>query len=497
MNGKDLLITLGDISHKYYDEAENDTLSPGHKASRRPLLIAAIIGLMLLLMGCAVVAMRLQHLTIREETAGIPPETAFNGEEINLVSIQGYMGTDSYTAFKEWQDFLSAYDPDNSILQANDDFRAPEAYFSYICYSQEMVDKLTEICEKYNLKPLGKPWFYDRAEDVFEAVGIESAFAADAQPDPQGISGYCYEDGTFSLEGDIALTGEWNELVSFDYRSVQKTSFDGVSRNIGNADEYDQWNYTMKDGTVVLLALKEEASLIIVDKEDSFVTVAALGVFANGSPFGDVPSERAFLEAFCDCFDFTYQTQKVDSTKADALYQAQLEREANQDHLHVTGATIAPEYLDSYAGWIDYMVNEMKYQDLEYSLMDIDSDGVEELLLQCKHIARYNGDENSFFSLVTIKDGEIWTIFRGSNFYLCQGGVIEEGYTNGHYYNTVSAGLESVVYSEKEEKWYKKNDWTDASDPIVVISEEEANAIMAKYPRMDIDFKPVEEFPTE
>lgn len=56
MNGKDLLIGLGSISPKYYDEAENDTIvsEPGHITLRRPLLIAAIIALTALLVGCGV-----------------------------------------------------------------------------------------------------------------------------------------------------------------------------------------------------------------------------------------------------------------------------------------------------------------------------------------------------------------------------------------------------------------------------------------------------------
>lgn len=55
MNGKDLLIGLGNISHKYYDEAENDTITETRtqRTFRRPLLMAAIIALTLFLVGCA------------------------------------------------------------------------------------------------------------------------------------------------------------------------------------------------------------------------------------------------------------------------------------------------------------------------------------------------------------------------------------------------------------------------------------------------------------
>ena len=54
MNGKDLLIGLGSISPKYYDEAENDTIvsETRHMSFKRPLLVAAIIALAALLVGC-------------------------------------------------------------------------------------------------------------------------------------------------------------------------------------------------------------------------------------------------------------------------------------------------------------------------------------------------------------------------------------------------------------------------------------------------------------
>lgn len=518
MKSIELLAAIGEVRNEYIQDIlipaqpkENKTVSGKagaytKKASvhrfRRLLLAAAIIALMLLLMGCAVVIMRLQHLTIRDEAMDTPSVTLAADvpiKPINLISIQGYMGSNSYEAFKEWQEFLAGYDPDGSIRAVCDDFQKPEAYFSYSCYSQEMVDKLEEICEKYGLAPLGKPWFYSRAEDVFEAVGIESAFADTAQTEAQNVSGYCYKDGTFHLEGAIELSGEWDELVSFDYRSVQKTSFDGVARNIGDVEDYDQWDYTMRDGTRVLLALKEDGGLIIAEKEDSFVTVAALGVFANGGNFGKLPNHRAFLEAFCEAFDFTYQTQPVDAGKAEALYQAQENRE---DRYHVSGGLIDSHYLSSYAAWIEYMVKEQQYKDLEYALMDLNGDGVEELLLQSKSRFRYNGDKNSFFSLLSMRDGTVQRLIEGSNNYICAGNVIE--FTmGGHFYHTLDMTGERFEFIVGVDQFagddqYYRNDkglFYDGDPLLTKITQEEAQAIIAKYPHVDIAFKPVSDFP--
>ena len=67
MNGQNLLIGLSHIDRKFVEESENDTVSgmkgtyeksgQGRNVFRKPLLIAAIIALMLLLMGCAAIFM--------------------------------------------------------------------------------------------------------------------------------------------------------------------------------------------------------------------------------------------------------------------------------------------------------------------------------------------------------------------------------------------------------------------------------------------------------
>ena len=59
MNGKDLFIGLGDISQKYYEKAEMETISPAvtRRPLRKPVLIAAIIAAMLLLVGCVYTAL--------------------------------------------------------------------------------------------------------------------------------------------------------------------------------------------------------------------------------------------------------------------------------------------------------------------------------------------------------------------------------------------------------------------------------------------------------
>lgn len=66
MKGKNLLLGLNYIDRKFIEEAENDTLPAKRLTLRRPLLIAAIVALMLLLVGCGVVLYSLVRMRVGE-----------------------------------------------------------------------------------------------------------------------------------------------------------------------------------------------------------------------------------------------------------------------------------------------------------------------------------------------------------------------------------------------------------------------------------------------
>lgn len=489
MNSNDLLDIVGEAKEEHVLDAVNtrNGVQPQKKrlSLNRAFLIAAAIALMLFLMGCAWVVMRLQHMT-----TDAPPFTDYWGKERSIISLQGFEGSKNYEAFQEWQTFLDSYDQDRSILNVSNDFylECPEAYYSYECYSWEMVDKIREICEKYDLEPLGKPWVYRQAEHLFEAVGIETVFSGTATPEDRPFSGYCYNDGTFEMEGDITLTEQWNYTVGYSLRSVQKTSFDGVYSSVGDLATYEQWEYTMKDGTTVLLALQDEGR-VIVDKEDCFVVVTAFGTPED--IFAPIPHDRAFVEAFCEAFDFSYQTQRVDTDKAYAL---QCEEEPH-----------------TYAALIQFLLEEHAEEcpNLKYALIDINDDGVEELLLQSEGSplqTAHDFDENMFLTAIGTRDGELVYFIGGGYLYLCQDNVVEmlspfEGEEKSHDYYRYDRAfrMEPVdqihVEDGKLYKWVPNSKISDRD--LEEITEAEADAIIAKHPRVDIEFKPAEEFPAQ
>lgn len=212
-----------------------------------------------------------------------------------MISLQGYSDTDEYKASKEWREFEDNYDKDWSICDAydkeckrtkKDPFE--EKYPGYGIYSQEMADKADELIKKYNLKLRGKMLDMDINEKV-----LQEKFG-DIWTGIVGV-GYCYEDGTFSLDADY-------EKVSFQIRRVMKGSFDTVYLNVGEISSYEQWTYKTKCGVEVSIALNDRGGVVLANTPKGFV---AINLCENEDEFGKpIKYTKAMIEEFVDHINF-------------------------------------------------------------------------------------------------------------------------------------------------------------------------------------------------
>lgn len=188
MKGKDLFLGLSYIDKQYIAEAELESL-PRHKTLRRPLLVAALVALMLLLVGCAAVyllSLREIKLGDQEVTYDVydyDPESgealAYVGQESmtqQVLTLSGLSNTPASKAAREWYAFLETYDPDRTIQQEvwGKEPEFPEEYYGYGLYTQEMKDKLDEILAKYDLKLRGAPVEFQTTKLLFKALGMEN-----------------------------------------------------------------------------------------------------------------------------------------------------------------------------------------------------------------------------------------------------------------------------------------------------------------------------------
>lgn len=263
MNGKDLLKDLGNIHAKYYMEAENDTL-PASPRLRRPLLLAALIALMLLLVGCGIVYMlKMQNLKLGQSQV---IEQRWDKEQHTLVeqtvsqqtlTLSGLKGTPSYQAAQEWYEFEQTYDPDHKIINSiwGNIPEFPEKYGFYNPYSQEMVDKIEEICNKYNLKLIENPVQAQSTKALLEYLGIDSILLPDAPAQASMDTASYFECGYF-YSGVTLQMGEGEDAWPFhsmmNYIYCPKDCFNNELYHL-TGDDWQERNYLTKSGREVLI----------------------------------------------------------------------------------------------------------------------------------------------------------------------------------------------------------------------------------------------------
>lgn len=526
MKEKRILSVLGDVDDRYIEEmiAQNEE-EIKHHSVKRVWLVGAIIALMVFLLGCAVVLMSLDDLLLNEDIAVDPHATEVT-EVRDILSLQGFVGSNNYQAAKEWYEFLQTYDPDGKILRSlsNEETMMPEEYWSYNCYTPEMTAKVDEICEKYGLNKQGMAKLFDSEENFYQTLKIESIILKDAEAEVVIDPNYYYKTGSFMLSGETTLTGEnrpWIYAIEYQLYCVVKTDFDEVYLNVGNIESYDQWEYTTLDGTKLLLALSPDQALVIVDKADYFVTMNILNPRVGDILYGEQMMSPEALEAFADTFDFTFRPQPV----SDRDWEAVQERPAPTDIAREERKDEAMKSIgaENYAGRVqDLLENAANPEQLGYTLLDIDGDGTEELLIGQDDVILYiytvsaDQTEHILTGLVARRiipygatDTAVMTN-AASYMYLCEENAVAYVYeevdgTLTHHFARPEGGAlvwaEEIVHDPCDTNapyqifTAEPGSNRGYNDICTAISEEAYNKIMDSYVRVDLNLTPLDQYP--
>lgn len=502
MNANEILDMIGDAKGTYLWETQKYRdgtagAKPLPLPRRRLWLVAAVIGLMLLLVGCTVAyVLRLQDLKVAEYRPTTPTVYDENGDVISLPTIaprtQITLQGANQEALAEWNSFCRDYDPDGAIVTANDnnELGIPNPYYiPYGCYSWEMVNKLDEIVQKYDLKLLSPDVGCQSYESsvLFSSLGIDGVFHGDVEY----LSGYFYPEGTFN----IALlfqpdTDQWpyeDNLAEY-YYSV-KEYFDPVYYEVADLENCTQWNYTRSDGRTVLLVMNDEQARIITDLQDALVTVS----FASSKWDGGtkVQMTQSALEQISEQFDFSIQPHPADMTKVDALMEAaqaayEAERAAAAENLYTKGyEQYIQQKLEKAAA------HSTRTRDgLFYALCDLNGDGVMELL---------SGGKASLCEILSMRDGKSFqyadcekiSSLAALQFTVCENHVLElerirdNSAEIWYYFRAEAEGLTYLEGLEKnEDTWYSLPvSPTEGPDAEVrtEITEQQAQTIIAFY----------------
>ena len=507
MNGQDLLMGLSYIDRKYIQESEQGTIpKQGRRTIRRPLLVAAIVALMLLLVGCTIAyVLRMQNLHVGQYSIYVPDVYDENGDwvpvekqaPVQLLSIQGV----HMEALAEWIEFTGSYDQDGTIMleadRSGSEWEVPANYhLTYGCYSQEMMDRLDEIVAKYDLKLLSAYTTCQTYElnVMFDALGFDGVMMDEAKAEVEYLHGDFHLEGSFWLEMLLSMDGEhWeceNEIMNVQY-SV-KDYFDPRTSGVVDFDNYTQWDYTRKDGRQVLLALSEDAARIYADTPEAMMNVSLSGnTWIDGQQVNMTPKA---LEEIAELVDLSIHPHKAEQSEVDRLKaEAMADYEAEQAEKQKQRET---RYNAGYQEYVDYYYDLVRnHGGASYILWDVNGDGVDELVVNGDAIlSMKNGESYKYFDLTTT--GVIPAGFRP-----CENNIFEvwtDILTDDKYY-FYQAGPEEVTFLvgvrhlDVTGQWYK----VDAAGNQTEITEAEAQAIRETYTNVEFDWIPLKYYGTD
>lgn len=512
MTGKDLVTGLGYIDVRYFEEAETAVIAP-RRAGKRLLLIAALIALTLLLAGCAVAYV----LNVKNLHMGQVTRTQYEFDEnrqpiaqtevvLDVISAQGIMGSPNFLAAQEWLEFEENYELN---LETAETFAVPAGYEVYHAFSQEMVDKVDEICETYDLKPMGA-WTHMQSyqfDVLYQALGVESLFHGGAEMD--GGAGYFMECGNFNVMFSFTLTDEdadWKQPIGATMRYSDKAYFDTISFSVGDIETIRQRNYTTADGTTVLIVGEGNRTILLCDREDAFLSVYFDPLTLDGKT---VELSDRDIECICEALDFTIKTRRPDMNEVESLLTEA--EAAYQEKLHAGDPKTVGELLAT----LD--------QSWYYTCKDLNGDAEDEVLVSTdgetlKYV--YTKIGGGYVCYVTHwREPDETPYPSESAMYLCGDNSLEiySRYEDGsffHYYFKLEKNVEKngssdvgyVRYDAQKGKWHSKpahtiyDPATDSHIPFErndVITEAEAGSVITAHPRVDLELKPISKFPME
>jgi hypothetical protein len=339
MNGQEIFLGLSYISRKYIEEAETETVSGGRGKAhriRRPFLLAAVIALLLLLVGCAAVyVLKMEHVKISSGTDqrdyslvdGVyvkDPHTV----DTTTLSMAGLKGSNAYKACADFY----AYETE---LRAR-----ASASGDWTGYDDAINAKAQELAEQYGLKPEGQPLTFRTTRNLCNALGVER-FVRNSQDVSIDVDqGFCRDSGNFFVLLRFAFPEDQGYEVTYTSGALYWNRQDTFSRDYFTLEDSGDWverNYTTSAGNTVLILTSpsQERGYIICDRGDALMTV-----WLDANPellsedAGVVSAEYlhmtdAQLDMVADALDFAIQPNIP--TQADVDAQAAPPQEATQN----------------------------------------------------------------------------------------------------------------------------------------------------------------------
>lgn len=511
MNVHDILDMIGDAKDTYVWDAQQvrtGSIPRSHRKTvvKKMWLIAAMIALILLLVGCAVVyVLSLRDMKIGENTITEQKHYGPNWEVIeetqityDVLSVQSFDDSPNQQATREWEAYIDSFDT-YDLLKIPDAVRlsVPDDYSHYGCWSPEMMKKLDEIARSHGLNLLGESISTNQeyVTILLDTLKLPNLLCQQPYAEAEVTSACIYQHGSYQLGLNIVLdeSFDWPYYILMDLHYSTKGYFDNYTIRVRNLDTVQEWKYALPNGGTALLALDEETALILVEGKEGFFALdfnAKMGI-------DRVTPEM--MERVADLFDFSsipYKPTDEEWESAKAAFRA-AEEQHSLDYNARIEAYSAMEKKEGYDEWARQALETNRdIVSLGYAFYDIDGNGSDELLI---------GRDGYCTAIYWEKEGTIQQFANATaNLYVCEDGKVVYVLMTGEEYfffaqleDGASRGLGAVQHTpgnpEGEYRMFAQDSWGDYT----YVSKEEYDAALYSYKRIPISFAPLTEYPLE
>lgn len=490
MNAQDILDLIGEAKGSFVWDAQQlreGDLTPGKRLSgKRIWLVAAVIALTALLVGCAVVyVLRLGDMKIGENTVTEPEHYGPGWEVIeakektyHVLTVQGFADSPSQKAVREYRDYL------DSIPEGTSD--------------EEKREKCRQIARKYDLELLseGISVSYDRSHILLDSLRLAGLCTGQPYANVEYSFGDFYPEGTFRIHLNLEPVSElldWPYYIRVDYRYYQKGYFVYDFVSVEYLDSFREWEYIMPDGKPALLALGKEDALILAERENGMFCIQF------DSRKGKDTMSVETMEKIADLFDFSILPHALSPEEWQSVEgeMARLDELEHQQYLVQQTQWEASAKKEGFAGWVKQTLEGKTYEevkDMGYAFHDIDGNGIDDLLI---------GRDGYCTAVYWEVEGQTVQFSNAAMLlYPCKDQII--GYTlaphDTNYFfsrvdNGASVGMANIRYVPGHpEGEYQKGD-LEHWNRYEAITKEEFDSIMASYTRIPITFAPLPEYP--
>ena len=265
LNRHTLLLALNDVEDADLEKTRRSLKyhirETGRRTGRvwRTILIAAIIAALMLGTAYAMGLVGLGNMRAGE----------FLG--MKVLSMEGLSDSPEGTALREWLAYYNEHM--NDPFDAEEAFALSDEYGVYGVTTKEMAEKVDELCEKYNLKKLGKPVMPQDEKSFYKTAGVGKLTKGSEHYENDYLGGYVYPGGTFQFDGSLFPKDEMT-VIPYQFRNAAKGSFGYVVSNAGDPNDYTEWTYKTADGHTLTISDSAGGAFLLMDRADSFVAVS-------------------------------------------------------------------------------------------------------------------------------------------------------------------------------------------------------------------------------